>query len=49
LKEKTSQKQAEKQANEQAEKQAENKEDNNTNVLLLSNILSKDNIYSAYY
>lgn len=45
LKEKTSQKQAEK----QAEEQAKNKEDNNTNVLLLSNILSYDNIYSAYY
>lgn len=41
LKEKTSKK--------QTEKQAKNKEDNNTNVLLLSNILSYDNIYSAYY
>lgn len=45
LKEKTSKKQTEKQTNEQAK----NKEDNNTKVLLLSNILSYDNIYSAYY
>lgn len=45
LKEETSKKQTEKQTNEQAK----NKEDNNTNVLLLSNILSYDNIYSAYY
>lgn len=45
LKEKTSKKQAEKQAN----KQAENKEDNNTNVLLLSNISSYEDIYWCYY
>lgn len=45
LSSKNNRKTTEQTTNETTEKQ----EDNNTNVLLLSNILSYDNIYSAYY